>query len=51
MLQNDITIEILMNLGLTCLQAKTYSVLTTLEKAEIKKIPKFQTLQDKTSIE
>ena len=38
MLQNDETIEILMNLGLTCLQAKTYLVLTTLEKAEIKKI-------------
>lgn len=44
MLQNDETIEILMNLGLTCLQAKTYLVLTTLEKAEIKKIAKISNI-------
>ena len=44
MLQDDETIEILMNLGLTCLQAKTYSVLTTLEKAEAKKISKISNI-------
>ena len=40
MLQNDKTIEILMNLGLTYLQAKTYLTLTQLEKAEAQKISK-----------
>lgn len=40
MLQNDETIEILMDLGLTYLQAKTYLALTTLEKAEVKEISK-----------
>jgi sugar-specific transcriptional regulator TrmB len=40
MLQNDETIEILMDLGLTCLQAKTYLALTALEKADAKKISK-----------
>jgi len=40
MLQNDETIKILMDLGLTCLQAKTYLALTTLEKAEAKEISK-----------
>jgi sugar-specific transcriptional regulator TrmB len=39
-LQNDKTIEILMNLGLTYLQAKTYLTLTQLEKAEATKISK-----------
>ncbi len=38
MLQKDEAIEILMDLGLTVLQAKTYLALTALEKAEAKKI-------------
>ena len=44
MLQNDETIKILMNLGLTCLQAKTYLVLTTLKEAEAKKISKISNI-------
>lgn len=40
MLQNDKTLEILMDLGLTYLQAKTYLILTQLEKAEATKISK-----------
>ncbi|MGD0071128.1 MAG: helix-turn-helix domain-containing protein [Candidatus Bathyarchaeia archaeon] len=39
-LQNDKTIETLMDLGLTYLQAKTYLTLTQLEKAEAQKISK-----------
>jgi sugar-specific transcriptional regulator TrmB len=38
MLSNDETIYLLMDLGLTCSQAKAYLALTVLKKAEAKKI-------------
>lgn len=38
MLRNDITVEILMDLGLTYLQAKTYSTLTKLGNSTVKEI-------------
>ena len=44
MLENDEAVKILMNLGLTCLQAKTYVVLTTLKQADVKKISKISNI-------
>jgi sugar-specific transcriptional regulator TrmB len=40
MLSNDDTMNLLIDLGLTCSQAKAYSALTILKKAEAKKIAK-----------
>ena len=44
MLQNDEEIELLMDLELTFLQAKTYLALAMLEKAEVKKISKISNI-------